>query len=117
MSPAGSDDAERASGDLFSELLRELAGGNPSALRNLVPLVYAKLRRIARRQLARERAGHTLDSVALVNELFLNLVAQDELVLQNRAQFLAVSAKVMRRILVDHARARNARKRGGGQLF
>jgi RNA polymerase sigma factor (TIGR02999 family) len=105
---------EQTSHDRCGELLRELAAGNQSALRQLVPLVYAELRRIARRQLARERPEHTLDSIALVHEAFLNFVAQDELVLQNRAQFLAVSAKVMRRILVDHARARNARKRGGG---
>lgn len=105
---------DQASHDRFGQLLQQLAGGDPAALHQLVPLVYAELRRIARRQLARERAGHSLDSTALVNELFLTFAAQDELVLKNRAQFLAVSAKVMRRILVDHARARNARKRGGG---
>ena len=105
---------EQTSHDRCGELLRELAAGNQAALHQLVPLVYAELRRIARRQLARERPEHTLDSIALVHEAFLSFVAQDELVLKNRAQFLAVSAKVMRRILVDHARARNARKRGGG---
>ncbi|HEY0988801.1 MAG TPA: ECF-type sigma factor [Kofleriaceae bacterium] len=108
---------EKAAGapaDRFSELLQALANGDRDALRLIVPLVYTKLRRIARYQLARERQGHTLDSVALVNEVFLTLVAQDELVLNNRAHFLAVSAKAMRRILVDHARRRNARKRGDG---
>jgi RNA polymerase sigma factor (TIGR02999 family) len=96
-------------------LLHDLGAGKRSALNELVPLVYAELRRMAGRQLARERVGHTLDSVALVNEAFLNLVGQDQLALQNRAHFFGVSANVMRRILVDHARARNAEKRGGGQ--
>jgi RNA polymerase sigma factor (TIGR02999 family) len=95
-------------------LLRDLGAGKRSALNELVPLVYAELRRMAGRQLARERSGHTLDSVALVNEAFLNLVGQDQLALQNRAHFFGVSANVMRRILVDYARARNADKRGGG---
>ncbi|MDB4980932.1 MAG: subfamily polymerase sigma-24 factor [Myxococcales bacterium] len=98
-----------------TQLLHDLGAGKRSALNELVPLVYAELRRMAGRQLARERAGHTLDSVALVNEAFLNLVGQDQLALQNRAHFFGVSANVMRRILVDHARARNAEKRGGGQ--
>lgn len=105
---------ERVSEQRFDELLRRLARGERSTLHQLVPLVYTTLRRIARRQLARERSGHTLDSIALVNEAFLYFVGQDPLVLDNRAQFLGVSAKIMRRILIDHARARNAHKRGGG---
>jgi RNA polymerase sigma factor (TIGR02999 family) len=107
-------DAEKASPHQVTQLLQQLGTGKRSALNELVPLVYAELRRIARRQLARERAGHTLDSVALVNEAFVNLVNQDELALQNRAHFFGVSANAMRRILVDYARARNADKRGGG---
>lgn len=106
--------AEADSDEEFGALLRQLANGERAALQQIVPLVYAKLRRIARRQLARERPGHTLDSIALVNEAFLVFGGQDKLVLANRAQFLGVSAKIMRRILIDHARARNARKRGGG---
>jgi RNA polymerase sigma factor (TIGR02999 family) len=98
----------------ITQLLRELGEGRRSALTDLVPLVYQELRRLARRQLVKERAGHTLDSVALVNEAFLNLVEQDGLALQNRAHFFGVSANAMRRILVDYARARNADKRGGG---
>jgi RNA polymerase sigma factor (TIGR02999 family) len=98
----------------ITHLLREMAGGKREALDELVPLVYTELRRMARRQLMRERADHTLDSVALVNEAFLDLVEQDALALQNRAHFFGASANVMRRILVDHARARNADKRGGG---
>lgn len=105
---------ESNSDERFGELLRNLANGDQGALRELVPLVYTTLRRIARHQLARERPGHTLDSIALVNEAFLHFVGQDRLVLNNRAQFLGVSAKIMRRILIDHARARNAHKRGGG---
>jgi RNA polymerase sigma factor (TIGR02999 family) len=95
-------------------LLRELGSGQRGALNALVPLVYGELRKLARRQLGRERSGHTLDSVALVNEAFLNLVNQDELALESRAHFFGVSANAMRRILVDYARARNADKRGGG---
>jgi RNA polymerase sigma factor (TIGR02999 family) len=101
-------------GAQITQLLRELGEGNQAALRELVPLVYDELRRMARRQLSRERVGHTLDSVALVNEAFLNLVGQDALAVENRAHFFGVSANCMRRILVDYARARNADKRGGG---
>jgi RNA polymerase sigma factor (TIGR02999 family) len=97
-------------------LLQELGDGRREALNELVPLVYSELRKMARGQLARERAGQTLDSGALVNEAFLKLVGDDELALQNRAHFLGVSSNAMRRILVDHARARNAVKRGGGAL-
>ena len=85
-----------------------------AALDVLFPLVYGELRRLARRQLARERPGHTLDSVALVNEAYLKLVEQGNVRLQNRVHFFAVSARAMRAILVDYARARNAAKRGGG---
>src|SRR5262245_17358762 len=71
------------SDDRFGELLHQLASGERSALREIVPLVYTALRQIARRHLARERPGHTLDSIALVNEAFLNFAAQDKLVLEN----------------------------------
>ena len=98
----------------FTRLLDSLRGGDRAALDVLFPLVYDELRRLARRHLARERPGHTLDSVALVNEAYLKLVDQDDVRLQNRAHFFAVSARAMRAILVDHARARNAAKRGGG---
>jgi RNA polymerase sigma factor (TIGR02999 family) len=95
-------------------LLRQLGDGRREALNELVPLVYGELRRMARRQLSRERVGHTLDSGALVNEAFLKLVGDDELALQTRAHFFGISANAMRRILVDHARAHTADKRGGG---
>ena len=98
-----------------TRLLESLSGGDRGALDALFPLVYSELRRLARGQLSRERPGHTLDSVALVNEAYLKLVDQDNVCWQNRAHFFAVSARAMRAILVDHARARNAAKRGGGR--
>jgi RNA polymerase sigma factor (TIGR02999 family) len=98
----------------ITRLLESLSSGDRAALDVLFPLVYDELRRLARRHLSRERPGHTLDSVALVNEAYLKLVDQDGVRLQNRAHFFAVSARAMRAILVDHARARNAAKRGGG---
>jgi RNA polymerase sigma factor (TIGR02999 family) len=97
-----------------THLLLELGGGNRKALDELMPLVYGELRHIAHRQLASERAGHTLDSVALVNEAFAKLVNQRNLAPQNRAHFFGAASGAMRRILVDYARARRASKRGGG---
>lgn len=97
-----------------TRLLDALGGGDRAALDALFPLVYDELRRLARRHLSRERPEHTLDSVALVNEAYLKLADQDGVRLENRAHFFAVSARAMRAILVDHARARNAAKRGGG---
>jgi len=99
-----------------TRLLGSLSGGDRGALADLFPLVYGELRRLARRQLARERPGHTLDSVALVNEAYLKLVDQDGVRAQSRAHFFAISARAMRSILVDYARARNAAKRGGGRV-
>jgi RNA polymerase sigma factor (TIGR02999 family) len=98
-----------------TQLLVELSGGNREALDKLVPAVYAELRQIARRALVRERPGHTLDSVALVNEAYLKLVDQGSVQWENRAHFFAIAARAMRTILVDYARARGAGKRGGGQ--
>jgi RNA polymerase sigma factor (TIGR02999 family) len=98
-----------------TQLLERLNGGDPSALEQLFPLVYRELRLMARGQLRRERPGHTLQPTDLVHEAFLRLVGQD-VEWQNRAHFLGISGKVMRRVLVDHARARHAEKRGGGAL-
>jgi RNA polymerase sigma factor (TIGR02999 family) len=89
--------------------------GDAEALESLLPLVYDELHRQAARFFVRERAGHTLQPTALVNEVYLRLVDQDEVQWKNRAQFFAIAAKMMRRILVSHARARAARKRGGGE--
>jgi RNA polymerase sigma-70 factor (ECF subfamily) len=98
----------------ITQLLSSLSSGDRGALDALLPLVYGELRRLARRQLSNERPGHTLDSVALVNEAYLKLVDQGNVQWQNRAHFFAISARAMRAILVDYARARNAAKRGGG---
>jgi len=96
-------------------ILERLNGGDPSAFEQLFPLVYRELRLMARGQLRRERPGHTLQPTDLVHEAFLRLVGQD-VEWQNRAHFLGISARVMRRVLVDHARAKHADKRGGGAL-
>jgi RNA polymerase sigma-70 factor (ECF subfamily) len=94
-------------------LLHEWREGDQSALERLIPLVHEELRRIARRCMAGERVGHSLQATALVNEAYLRLVDGKPVAWHDRAHFLAVSARVMRRILVDHARARRAQKRGG----
>jgi RNA polymerase sigma factor (TIGR02999 family) len=96
-----------------TRLLREWSRGDTGALEKLLPVVYAELRRVARRQLRRERIDHTLQPTALVNELYLRLVQQRSASWENRAHFFAVAAQLMRRILVDHARAQAAVKRGG----
>ena len=87
--------------------------GDQSALDRLMPLVYAELRRVAQNQLRLESPGHTLQPTALVHETYLRLVDQQRIQWRNRAQFFAVAAQLIRRILVDHARHRNAAKRGG----
>lgn len=95
-------------------LLRAWSDGDEGALGRLLPLVEAELRRLARAYMARERRGHTLQTTALVNEAFLRLVDAQGVRWQDRAHFLGISARLMRRVLVDHARARGYRKRGGG---
>jgi RNA polymerase sigma factor (TIGR02999 family) len=89
-------------------------GGDEAALGQLVPLVHNELRRIARHQMGGERRGHTLQATALVNEAYLRLVDAQHVNWQNRAHFLALSARLMRRILVDAARSKGYQKRGGG---
>lgn len=96
------------------DVLRRLADGDERALDELVPLVYDDLRRVARGQLAREHPDHTLDTTALVHESYLRLVGSTAIDVESRAHFLSVAARAMRRILVDHARRRQAQKRGGG---
>ena len=95
-------------------LLGDWSRGNRTALDQLLPLVYAELRRVAARQLRNERADHTLQPTALVHEVYIRLVDQRQVDWQNRAHFFGVSAQVMRRILVDHARRHGASKRGEG---
>jgi len=100
--------------DRVTELLHSATGGSREALDELMPLVYRELRRLAGAQLKSERPHHTLQATALANEAYLKLVHQGRVEWQNRAHFFAVAARVMRRILVDHARRQRARKRGGG---
>jgi RNA polymerase sigma factor (TIGR02999 family) len=95
-------------------LLLAWGDGDPEALNELVPLVQNELRQLARRHLRRERAGHTLQATALVNEAYLRLIEIKRVRWQNRAHFFAMASRVMRRILVDAARARGYQKRGGG---
>ena len=102
-----------APGEGVTRLLVEWTDGNQGALEALLPLVYDELRRLARGYLQRERPGHTLQSTALVHEAYMRLVDQD-VSWQNRAHFFGIAAQMMRRILVDHARTKNAAKRGDG---
>jgi RNA polymerase sigma-70 factor (ECF subfamily) len=95
-------------------LLRAWGDGDDGALEQLTPLVEAELRRLARAYMARERRDHTLQTTALVNEAFLRLTDARRVRWQDRAHFLGISARLMRRVLVDHARSRGYRKRGGG---
>ena len=97
----------------ITELLIDWSRGDALALEKLMPIVHGELRRVARRELRRERVDHTLQPTALVNELYLRLVDQRRASWDCRAQFFAITAQIMRRVLVDHARARVAAKRGG----
>ena len=99
--------------DDVTGLLRELSAGNPGALEVLVTLVYPELRRVAAAALRRERSGHTLQPTALVHETYLRLASQTHAHWKDRAHFFTIAAQVMRRILVDHSRRRQALKRGG----
>ena len=98
-------------------LLARWSRGDSDALDALMPIIYTECRRIAARQLALERRDHSLDPTALVHELYLRLVDQRRASWENRAQFFGVAARLMRRVLVDHARARHAEKRGGDAVF
>ena len=99
-----------------TQLLQQTARGDREALDQLLPLVYKELRQIADRYLKRERADHTLQATALVHEAYLRLVDQRETEWQNRAHFFGVAAQMMRRILVDYARASQTAKRGSGSV-
>ena len=104
-----------ASNDV-TKLLGRWAAGDRAALKELIPTVYDEMRRLARVRLANERAGHTLQPTALVHEAFLRIGSYDQISWENRAHFFAVASRVMRNILVDHARSRRATKRGGGAV-
>lgn len=101
------------SSQTVTQLLLDWRGGNEAAFNQLIPLVYDELRGIARRYLKHEDSGHSLQSADLVNEAYLKLVNHQEVDWQNRAHFFAVSANIMRHLLVDHARSRHRAKRGG----
>ena len=101
----------------LTALLVQWSRGDPAALERLLPMIYDECRRIASRQLRHEHREHTLDPTALVHEAYLRLVDQRNATWENRAQFFGVVARVMRRILVDYARARYAKKRGGSAVL
>ena len=100
----------------ITQLLRKWSMGDDKALEQLMPLVYDELHRLAEAYLRRERREHTLQPTALVNELFLKFFDQNSMSWQNRAQFFGIAAQLMRRILVDHARAHYSAKRGGDRF-
>jgi RNA polymerase sigma-70 factor, ECF subfamily len=106
-------ESDEPAGRDISTLLRAWSGGDQSALEKLTPIVYDELHRLARRYMKGERPGHSLQTTALVNEAYTRLVDYKRMQWQNRAHFFAVSAQLMRRILVDHARRHNL-KRGAG---
>ena len=110
--PSALQTGEPAGGDV-SQLLRAWSDGDQGALERLIPIVYKELHRLARHYMKGERPGHVLQTTALVNEAYMRLVDYKRMQWQNRAHFFAVSAQLMRRILVEHARRQNL-KRGGG---
>jgi RNA polymerase sigma-70 factor (ECF subfamily) len=103
-------------GSSITLLLQEFASGDKTALDRLLPHVYPELRKLAGRQLQKERSGHTLQPTALVHEAYIRLIGNEQPDYRSRAHFLCVAARVIRQILIDHARGHNAEKRGGGQF-
>lgn len=101
----------------ITQLLLEWRNGSERALEDLMPLVYSELRRMARNYMRRQSPGHTLQTTALVNEAYMRLVDSNRVNWQDRNHFFAVSAQLMRRILVDFARKKNSQKRGGDQIM
>jgi RNA polymerase sigma factor (TIGR02999 family) len=99
-----------------TQLLLAWNDGDQTALERLIPLVHAELHRIARSYMRNERAGHTLQTSALINEAYLRLIDAQQVRWQNRAHFFGIAAQLMRRVLVDFARSRSYKKRGGGAL-
>src|SRR6476660_7847332 len=114
MSEPSRRPAEGSSPAHVTDLLVAWSGGDEQALEKLMPLVHGELRRLARRQMSGERQGHTLQTTALINEAYLRLIDLTRVRWQDRAHFLAISARLMRRSLVGHARTRQYAKRGGG---
>jgi RNA polymerase sigma factor (TIGR02999 family) len=114
MSPRRADD--RPADDALAELLQAWSDGDPRAAEEVMDLVYRELRRQAARQLRREQSNHTLSPTALVHEVYLRLATQRDTTWVNRTQFLALTAMLMRRILIEHARRRQAAKRAGTRV-
>lgn len=96
-------------------LLRRVATGDPEAANELLPLVYGELRDLAGRYMGGERAQHTLQPTALIHEAWLRLLGEQSAAAENRSHFVALAARAMRQVLIDHARRRDSRKRGGGE--
>ena len=109
------DQSARTPSDI-SQLLREWGDGNRAALEELLPLVYDELHRQAERYLRRERIGHTLQTTALIHEAYLRLIDQRNVQWQSRTHFFAIAAQMMRRVLIDYARAKHREKRGGDDV-
>ena len=109
-------ESDAAPGGEITMLLQQSAEGDREAFQRLIPIVYADLKGIARRRLRRERDDHTLDTTAIVHEAYLQLVPRATATWQDRAHFFAVAARVIRHVLVDHARHRGAEKRGGSAV-
>ena len=116
MTPAVPPSTPSNTASNVTQLLVDWRNGDQAAFEQLMPVVYDELRRIAKRYMSREASHHTLQTTALVNEAYLRLVNQQDVEWQNRAHFFAISAQIMRHLLVDHARARNYAKRGGGAI-
>jgi RNA polymerase sigma factor (TIGR02999 family) len=114
MKDDGSGSGKRKQVPEVTQLLLAWGKGDPAALEALTPVVYDELRRLARHYMGNERVGHTLQATALVNEAYMRLVDIHKVQWQNRAHFFAMSARLMRRILVDSARSRKYQKRGAG---
>jgi RNA polymerase sigma factor (TIGR02999 family) len=109
-------DGSRAAQGAVTRALAKAGGGDQEGFDELFPLVYAELRRIAAREMRHEKPGRTLQTTALVHEAYLRLLKDASLSFENRAHFLGIAARAMREILIEHARARSARKRGGGAV-
>lgn len=108
------NDVNRVTPQAVTQLLQAWSDGDETALGRLVPLLETELRRLARACMGRERKGHTLQATALVNEAFLRLTDARSVRWQDRAHFMGIASRLMRQVLVDHARSRGYRKRGGG---
>lgn len=99
-----------------TRILGQMADGDPAAMERLLPLVYEELRELARREMRREREGHTLGATAVVHEAYLRLAELDRITWEGRAHFFGAAAMAMRRVLISYARSRNAQKRGAGAV-